>query len=221
MTPIGFVRSPFKEKFGIPRQPGLSRSIKATVVLEKEFSHLDIVRGLENYSHIWLIFSFHQSEGWSPTARPPRLGGNERMGLFATRSPYRPNQIGLSVVKLLEIKRENQQYHLLIEGPDILDHTPVLDIKPYLPEIEAISDARSPWKNDETQIEISFAQEVDDFLSSKPELKEKIIELLSLDPRPRYQTEPQEYGISFENMNIRWSAAGNMFQVIKIENFLK
>ena len=144
-TPIGYVHSPYKEKFGIPRQPGLVTAAQATLRLVAPFDQPESVRGLEGFSHVWLIFVFHgtAAQGWKPTVRPPRLGGNARLGVFATRSTFRPNPIGLSVAQIVDIDAQHGQVSLTLSGCDLLDGTPILDIKPYLAYADALHQARS------------------------------------------------------------------------------
>jgi len=149
-TPIGVIRSPYREKFGIPRQPGLAPNLISRVQLCDEFNHPDTVRGLEHCSHIWLLFLFSETaeKGWSPTVRPPRLGGNKRMGVFATRSPFRPNPLGMSAVKLIAIEEYEGQVELVVSSADLLDGTPIIDIKPYLTYCDSIPTATCEFATD-------------------------------------------------------------------------
>ena len=190
MHPIAHMRSDFPTKFGIPRQSGLVEELRSMIVFEPEYRSEDALRGIEDFSHLWLIWQFSQAvrEGWSPTVRPPRLGGNTRMGVFATRSPFRPNNLGLSCVRLLEV-RHTQEYGtvLLVGGADLLDGTPIFDIKPYIPYSDSRPEATG-----------GFTDRVGDFLLDvkfPPELLEKLpadkqaaaVGVLSHDPRPSYQ----------------------------------
>lgn len=219
---IGIVRSPFKEKFGIPRQPGLT-STPATIELLPAYATADAVKGLDTFSHIWITFVFHgvQQTDWKPLVRPPRLGGNERVGVFATRSTHRPNPIGLSVVALEKIEVTDRGGVILhIRGADLLDGTPVLDIKPYLPYADNIADARA-----------GFAQTVPERLRVRwqsgaltqaenisGEFREMIEDILGFDPRPAYQNEPERiYGVLIGECNIKFRVGGGEVEIISIE----
>jgi tRNA-Thr(GGU) m(6)t(6)A37 methyltransferase TsaA len=211
IEPIGIVHSPFKEKFSIPRQPGLT-NIESTIELLSPFNRMEALQGLKEFSHLWIIFDFHQierSDNLSLTVRPPRLGGNKRLGVFATRSPNRPNQLGLSLVKLVEIKGTQ----LIISGGDFLDQTPVYDIKPYLKEIESIPDAVSGW----TQDLITDRLKVDFHCECEEILKLKITEVLALDPRPTYHEDGyKQYGSRYEQFDIQWVVENNIVIVKEI-----
>lgn len=226
MQPIGFIHSPFDEKFGIPRQPGLA-SIRAEVELIPPFANADAVRGLEHCSHIWLVFVFSATadKGWSPTVRPPRLGGNQRMGVFATRSPFRPNPIGLSCVRLNGIRCEGDSVRLEVEGADLLNGTPILDIKPYLPYADSLPEAEFALASHIERLELpvifsSEAQATCDQqtrLLNQP-LARQISEILQCDPRPAYKKEDGErvYGISLYGLNIRFRIRPEQIDVISI-----
>ncbi|MGE0080608.1 MAG: tRNA (N6-threonylcarbamoyladenosine(37)-N6)-methyltransferase TrmO [Thiohalomonadaceae bacterium] len=225
--PIGVVHSPFKEKFGIPRQPGLVPEVRATLKLLPPFDREEALRGLEGFSHLWLVFVFHAvPEGpWKPTVRPPRLGGNERVGVFATRSMFRPNPIGLSVVELEGFGREDGRLVLHLRGADLLDGTPVLDIKPYLPYVDAIPDARGAYAPSApaTLAEIAFTPEAAAACAAleprHPGLTRLITAVLAQDPRPGYRTEEQgEYGMRLMDVNVRWRAEGEQVTVIGIDD---
>ena len=225
---IGRIHSPYKEKFGIPRQPGLAPSLVSRIRLEKAFASSECVRGLEQCSHIWLVFIFSESvaAGWNPTVRPPRLGGNKRMGVFATRSPFRPNPLGLSAVKLIAIEQNKQGIELVISGADLLDGTPILDIKPYLPYSDSIDDAECGFAE---QIEllaqpVSFSAQAEAAIEQlntelNQPVKQQIIELLRCDPRPAYkkQEHSREYGVKLHNANIRFQVLENEIRVTSIE----
>lgn len=218
VEPIGIIKTCFPEKFGIPRQPLLAPSAKGTLVLHAPFNDPDFVSGLENVSHIWLTFIFHQhvDKGWKSKVRPPRLGGNEKMGVFATRSSFRPNHLGLSVVKLDAISNENQQLCLHLSGVDILDGTPIVDIKPYLPYADSLPAARNDFAQIIPSIKpIGFSLQAQTFCIQYAEkkqldLKRLIIEVLQQDPRPAYHATDvgretgKIYGISLLDCNIRW-----------------
>lgn len=227
LDPIGQIKSPFTEKFGIPRQPGLAPSITSEVILEPKYSSLDAVAGLEHCTHIWLLFIFSQSQdqGWKPKVRPPRLGGNQKLGVFATRSPFRPNPIGLSVVELLSIKMDGKQLILSVRGADLMDGTPIVDIKPYLPYADALPEARfelaeGATKLTQTVVFYELAQLQIKALSPgyPPELSQQIIELLSCDPRPAYQRDEKRiYGVRLYDLDIRFSITPDQIRVFEIE----
>lgn len=208
ITPIGKVRTCFGEKFGVPRQPGLCPSAWGRLEFEPEFRSVDAVRGLEGFSHVWLIFRFHQTaeQGWSPTVRPPRLGGNRRVGVFASRSTFRPNALGLSLCRLEGIDFDGDRAPVLrLGGVDLVDGTPVFDVKPYLPYAEAPSGATGGYAEEAPE-----KLEIDDrgLLSSLPERDGKVIrEVLSLDPRPagRRDEEEREHGVLICGRNVRFT----------------
>lgn len=217
---IAYILSDFPEKFGIPRQSGLVEELEALVVFEPEYRRPEAFRGLEEYSHIWLIWEFSESERgeWSPTVRPPRLGGNTRMGVFATRSPFRPNPIGLSSVRLERVE-EHPEYGkvLRVRGADLMDGTPILDIKPYLPHVDSHPEARGGFagrfEHYGLQVEIPEA-----LMDRVPEQKRKALRgILANDPRPAYQKDPERvYGMSFAGMTIRFRVCGDLLTVCEI-----
>lgn len=220
MKHIAHIENIFTEKFGIPRQSGLV-GVKSRIVLAKEYRDPSIYKGLEDYSHIWILWEFSQNKDvpFSPTVRPPRLGGNTRMGVFATRSPYRPNNIGLSCVKIEKIELHTADGPILwVSGADLMNGTPILDIKPYLPNTDCIPNAKGgfstqvEWK--ELQVEIS-----DELLELLPEAnRETIINLLSQDPRPAYHNDPDKiYGVRYGEQNIRFTVEDNILKVIEIK----
>jgi len=228
LTPIATIRTPFKEKFGTPRQPGLTPSIRATVSFYPEFATPEAVRGLTEFSHIWLIFLFHDNwhSRWQPTVRPPRLGGNKRVGVYASRSPYRPNPIGLSAVRLLAVSEHNGQICLEIEGADLIDGTPIIDIKPYVRYGDCITDAVSGFAATPpaSSYRVSFTAEarrqLDSYRHSHPNLEQQISEVLALDPRPAYRhatADERDYGVLLDSFNIRWRVIEEQFQVVAIE----
>ena len=212
--PVALVHSPYREKFAIPRQPGLV-DIPCTVELLAPFNRPEAVRGLEAFSHLWLTFVFHgvAREGWKPTVRPPRLGGNERVGVFASRATHRPNPLGLSVVKLLEVQCDRSGVRLVVGGADLLDGTPVLDIKPYLPYSDSVPEAVGGYAPESPAacLKVEFSHAAQAFLAQHrhdyPELARLLGQLLALDPRPAYHTDdPQRrYGLSLYDLNIRFS----------------
>ena len=208
---IARVHSDFPTKFGIPRQSGLVDSLRARVVFEPEFRVSEAVRGLEDFSHIWLIWQFSQAvrQDWSPTVRPPRLGGNRRLGVFATRSPFRPNALGLSVVRLEPV--------LHVAGADLLDGTPVYDVKPYLPYADARPEALGGFtaRTPRRRLEVRCPEEL---LARAPEAKrEALLGVLAEDPRPSYQSDPDRlYGMAFAGMEVRFTVAGETLTVVEI-----
>lgn len=220
MITIAHLRSDFPEKFGVPRQPGLVPQLRATVVFEPEFRNPDVVRGLSGFSHLWLIWQFHQAlrENWSATVRPPRLGGQTRMGVFATRSPFRPNPIGLSCVELLDIDWDTALGPVLeVGGADLVDGTPIWDIKPYIPadqNPEATTGFTSVNSNYRVRVQIS-----DELLERVPQQsRDALLGVLAEDPRPAYQTDPgRTYGISFAGHNIRFRVADGVLIVEQIQ----
>lgn len=206
---MGIVRSPFKEKFSIPRQPGLT-SIESTIELLPPFNREEALLGLGQFSHLWVIFLFHANkESDALTVRPPRLGGNTKQGVFATRSPFRPNNIGLSLVKIKSIDKNS----ITVIGGDFLDETPVIDLKPYIKEIECVPDATSGWTEnvDSGPLEVVFDCAVEEGL------RKKIAEVLSLDPRPRFHEDGyKNYGSKFEEVDVHWIVLNNVIHVTKI-----
>ena len=217
---VARIRSDFPTKFGIPRQSGLVSELRARVIFEPACRSPEAVRGLEDFSHIWLIWQFSQAvrEGFSPTVRPPRLGGNRRLGVFATRSPFRPNPIGLSLVRLAEIGQEREAGPVLyVAGADLLDGTPIYDIKPYLP----YADCRPEASGGFTERAPRQALEVD----CGPELLERVpaakraalLGVLAQDPRPSYQEDPERvYGMAFAGVEVKFKAAGGRLSVVSI-----
>jgi len=213
LQPIGIAHSPYKEKFGTPRQPGLI-NVQCSIELLPPYNQMDAFKGLDGFSHIWVSFIFHQAmrDQWQPTVRPPRLGGNEKVGVFASRSPFRPNNLGLSVVKLLNIEQQSNKLSLHVEGLDVIDGTPVVDIKPYIPYVDAIPAATEGFASGapEKKLEVEFTQQAEQQLETieHPEqFRQLVIDVLQLDPRPAYKQsqEQGEYGISLDSYNIRWS----------------
>lgn len=225
-NPIAIIKSPFTEKFGIPRQPRLSPNVKSCVILNAEHSSLDIIDGLEHASHLWLIFVFSEcyEKGWKPKVRPPRLGGNKKLGVLATRSPYRPNPIGISAVKIENIICESGNLHIEVSGADLLDGTPILDIKPYIPYSDAIEEASHQFAGTFTQLHqpIFFSTQAqhacEQHLLDKGEQLSLIIEqILRCDPRPAYHTDSErEYGISIYQWNVRWTINKQRIDILEI-----
>lgn len=221
IEPIAFIRTDFSEKFGIPRQSGRVKELKGEIIFEPKFRHPDALREIEGFSHLWLIFDFslaHKSE-FSPTVRPPRLGGNKRVGVFASRSPFRPNSMGLSCVELVEIKHtENQGDVLVVAGADLLDGTPIYDIKPYLPFTDAKPDAKAGYTlfTNEHRLNVEFKDELLEFL---PEDKRAgAVACLAEDPRPAYQEDCERiYSMAFAGYDIHFKVMGDTLTVIGID----
>ena len=221
ITPIAYIKSDFPEKFGIPRQSGLVEELTATVVFQPPYRAPDALRGLEGFSHLWLIWEFSQArrEGWSPTVRPPRLGGNKRLGVFATRSPFRPNPLGLSCVRLLEIRQDREQGPVLVvSGADLLDGTPIYDIKPYLPYADALPDASGGFAGqvERRLLRVDCPPPLMELI--RPEKREALLAVLAQDPRPSYQSDPERvYGLGFAGMEIRFTVNGDVLTVTAVE----
>lgn len=222
---IAKIRTDFPEKFGIPRQSGRVAELRGEIVFLPEYRSREALRGLEGYSHIWLLWGFSaNSHGeWSPTVRPPRLGGNRRVGVFATRSPYRPNPVGLSVVRLESIELEGKDApRLTVSGVDLMDGTPIYDIKPYLPHADAIEGARGGFSADlaDYALDVDFP---DELLSLLPEDKRAAaVAVLAEDPRPSYQDDPErEYGMSFGGFEIYFKVKDGTLAVVRVEKTAK
>lgn len=220
IRPIAHMKSDFPTKFGIPRQSGLVESLRSTIVFEPEYRNPDALRGLEDFSHIWLIWQFSEAvrTDWTPTVRPPRLGGNTRMGVFATRSPFRPNSLGLSCVKIIGIEQTAENGTVIhVAGADLMDNTPIFDIKPYIPYGDCHPDALGGFTSTagDFLLQVDFPQEL---LALLPEDKqEAALELLSHDPRPSYQAQANRvYGLSFAGFDIRFSVENNVLQVKEV-----
>lgn len=218
--PIAKMRSDFATKFGIPRQSGLVETLRSTIVFEPQYRNADALRGLEDFSHLWIIWQFSEAvrSEWTPTVRPPRLGGNVRMGVFATRSPFRPNAIGLSCVKLIGLEQTQTQGTVIhVAGADLMDGTPILDIKPYIPYCDAHPDALGGFTTnaDDYLLRVIFPPEL---LAQLPEDKrDAAVDVLSHDPRPSYQSDPERlYGLSFAGFDIRFCVENNTLFVKEI-----
>ena len=220
MKVIARIRSEFPEKFGIPRQSGLTPHLYARVVFEKEYRNNEALRGLEGFDYLWLIWEFSENirETWSPTVRPPRLGGNTRLGVFATRSPFRPNPIGLSSVRLERIEHDPENGPtLLISGADLMDGTPIYDIKPYIPYTDAHPDAAGGFAAEpDKTLAVVFSQ---DLLRRLPERHHAAIhEVLAQDPRPSYRADGErEYGLFFAGFNIRFHVQKGILTVTDVQ----
>ena len=221
MRPIAIIKTDFPDKFGIPRQSGLVESLEARIIFKPEFRKADAVRGLEDFSHIWLIWQFSEStrENWSPTVRPPRLGGNVRMGVFATRSPFRPNPLGLSCVKLTEVEQHPKLGPVLhVAGADLMDGTPIYDIKPYIPYADCHPEATGGFTvtTEMPAVKVVFPPEL---LEIVPENKrEALTGVLEQDPRPRHQNSPERiYAMGFGGVTVRFSVDGDTLTVRDVQ----
>ena len=220
MKIIGHIHSDFPTKFGIPRQSGLVEELKAAVVFEPEYRNPDALRGLEDFSHIWLIWEFSGAvrEEWSPTVRPPRLGGNKRLGVFATRSPFRPNPIGLSCVRLEGIELDGDWGPVLhVSGADLMDGTPIFDIKPYIPYADCKPEAAGGFTQtvERTLLRVECSPAL---LEMVPEdRREGLLGVLANDPRPSYQNDPKRiYGMAFAGLEVRFSVREDVLTVVEI-----
>ena len=219
IEPIGIIHSCFKEKFGIPRQSGLVKSATATLELLPPYNVEEALRGIEEFSHLWIVFAFHKSitKKFQPMVRPPRLGGNSRKGVFATRAPFRPNPIGLSVVELESVKGTS----LELAGGDFLDGTPVLDIKPYIPYADSILDANGAFANEtpEAPNTVKFSAEAKAVSQSLETDQQQLIkDVLSYNPRPAYQADDPNriFGTTLFDLDVKWKQSGNMITIISI-----
>ncbi len=217
---IAHIKSDFSEKFGIPRQSGLVEALTAQIIFESEYAVADAVRGLEEYSHLWIIWQFSKAvrDDWSPTVRPPRLGGNTRVGVFGTRSPFRPNPIGLSAVRIEKIEIDDALGPVItVSGADLLDGTPIYDIKPYLPYADCIPEATNGFtgKFSEKTLEVICDEAL---LSAVPENKrEALLGVLSLDPRPSYHNDKDRiYGMNFADVEVKFRTDGDILTVVDI-----
>lgn len=220
IKPIATIRSDLPTKFGIPRQSGLVEELRSTIVFEPEFRNADALRGIEGFSHLWLIWQFSAAvrQGWSPTVRPPRLGGNTRIGVFASRSPFRPNSIGLSCVRLLGIEQTPEGTVLHVAGADLMDGTPILDIKPYVPYSDCHPNASGGFTDTagDFLLKVEFPRHLLDLL---PETKRDAAKaLLSHDPRPSYQRDPERiYGLPFAGFDIRFRVIDDQLTVTEVD----
>lgn len=217
---IAHIKTDFSSKFGIPRQSGLVDELEATIIFEPEYRNPDALRGIEEYSHLWLLWQFSECAGkeWTPTVRPPRLGGNKRMGVFATRSPFRPNPVGLSSVKLLGVeKTEKHGCVLRVAGADLLDGTPIYDIKPYLPYADSHPEASNGFALDEKEgkLTVEFSENLLNLIPT--EKQAALTAVLAQDPRPGYQDIPDRiYGIEFAGFDVRFSVSEEKLKVVEI-----
>lgn len=221
--PIAHIRTDFPEKFGIPRQSGLAAELQARIVFEPRYRNADALRGLEDFSHIWLVWEFsanrHQAQ-WQPTVRPPRLGGNRQMGVFATRSPYRPNPLGLSCVCLESIDYQCADGPVIyVKGADLMDGTPIYDIKPYIKYADSRPDAVCGYVDSlqERSLQVVLPEAVSEKMIDRSRLA-ALVEVLGLDPRPSYHDDPERvYGLSFAGQNVKFRVRDGVLTVIDIE----
>ena len=223
ITPIGFVQTPYKEKFAVPRQPRLVPSARSRLFLSGEANNAESIREIEQFSHLWLLFLFDQNldAGWKPTVRPPRLGGNQRIGVFASRSTFRPNGIGMSAVELLGSGVNDKQHFLELGGVDLVDGTPIVDIKPYIPYSDAILDARGGYASEEPNtLEVTFEQGLASSLSQHQ--MQVIREVLAQDPRPAYKKnrlDNKQYAVKLFDLEIKFQVNTQFVKVTHIEHF--
>ena len=228
LNPIAYIHTEFPEKFGIPRQSGLAPALQGRIVFEQPYRNADALRGLESFSHIWLIWEFSanvrrgavKESEWQPTVRPPRLGGNTPLGVFATRSPFRPNPLGLSCVEVAGLDLETPDGPVIyVKGADLMDGTPIFDIKPYVVYADSYPHASSGFVDalTEKRLEVIFEPEARAEIHDSG-LLQSLVEVLSLDPRPAYQNDPDRtYGLSFAGMNVRFHVCGSTLTVVAVE----
>lgn len=228
ISPIAHIRTPFKEKFAVPRQPGLANAAIGEICFTHDFQKPDFIRGIEQFSHLWLIFGFHKTtrDTHSALVRPPRLGGNQKVGVFASRSTFRPNNLGLSVVELMKVTIDEGVSRLHVKGMDLVDQTPIYDIKPYLAYVDAVPEAASGYAQQAPSqlLSVSFSTQsiaaLEVHKETHPNLQRLIEQVLSQDPRPAYrQAEQQErlYGVKLYEFDIRWRVAGDHCIVEQID----
>ncbi len=228
IEPIGFIESPYKEKFAVPRQPRLVPSAKARVRLVNQSNSPESVRGIDQFSHIWLLFLFDQNldAGWKPTVRPPRLGGNERIGVFASRATFRPNGIGMSAVEVHGVTKEGDQIYLELGSVDLVDGTPIIDIKPYIPYSDSISNAHGGYAEESPeQSHVVFSSDAVQALFDQENGQHQldvIKQVLAQDPRPAYKKnkpDTKEYAVNLFNLNVKFTVSGKLVTVTAIEHF--
>ena len=225
LSQIAHIRTDFKEKFGVPRQAGVVPGLKGKIVFEPEFRNADMLKGLEEFSHLWLIWEFSKNldedgnSRWTPTVRPPRLGGNERKGVFATRSPFRPNPLGLSVVKIEKITEEPGLGPVIyVLGADMVDNTPVFDIKPYIPYADSVPDAKGGFTDSTEYKTLDVVWDKKDEMIPK-EVKCNLENILTNDPRPHYQNDPDRiYGMSYAGYEVKFRVDGDVVNIVDIIN---
>ena len=225
LAAVARIRTPFPEKFGIPRQSGLVPQTLGTIVFEPPYRSPDALRGIEGFSHLWLIWGFDRArqDGWSATVRPPRLGGNTRMGVFATRSPFRPNGLGLSCVTLKDVRLDTPDGPvLLVGGADLADGTPIYDIKPYVPYCDSHPDAAAGFTKEHAdyELEVDFPENLLSLIP--PDQRQALLGVLAQDPRPSYQSDPARvYGVAFGRHNVRFTVDEGVLRVVGVEAYRK
>lgn len=226
LSPIARIRTDFPEKFGIPRQSGIVEELRARIFFEPEFRNPDALRGLEGYEYVWLIWQFsavvqagQDGKSWRPTVRPPRLGGNTRMGVFATRSPFRPNALGLSSVRLLDVAPHTPDGPVLtVGGADLLDGTPIYDIKPYLPYVDAHPQARAGFTDTAPFCTLTVQASPEVLAPVPPDRRAALLGVLRTDPRPGYQHDPTRvYGLQFGGFSVRFTVDGDVLTVLRVD----
>lgn len=225
IEPIGIVRSPYKEKFSVPRQPGLVPSACSEIILQGSANTIEAVRGIEQFSHLWLLFLFDQNleAGWRPTVRPPRLGGNERIGVFASRATFRPNGIGMSAVELKGIRQKGSDIIIELGGVDLVDGTPIIDIKPYVPYSDSLSQAQGGFATDEpATLPVVFTDTALEQLKMDGNAYQQTVirEVLAQDPRPAYKKnkiDTKEYAVHLFNFNVKFTVQDSLVTVTTIE----
>lgn len=224
MQVIAHIRNAFPTKFGLPRQSGLVPELTSTIVFEPAFRVPEALRGIEGYSHLWVIWGFHQAvregedQSWRPTVRPPRLGGNTRMGVFATRSPFRPNPLGLTVVKLLAVADSTEGKVLVVSGADMMDGTPIYDIKPYLPYVDSVPEASGGFTEDTAGYHLQVDCPSVLLTRIPAEHRETLLGVLAQDPRPAYQhDESRVYGLPFAGLDVKFTVKDGVLTVLEIE----
>ena len=223
IEPIAYICTDFPEKFGVPRQSGLAKNLRGRIVFKEKYRNIDALKGLEGFSHLWLIWEFSENRSaqgmWHPTVRPPRLGGNTYMGVFATRSPFRPNPLGLSCVELLSIDIDSSEGPVIyVTGADLVDGTPIYDIKPYIKYAYSHPNALCGYVDhlNERSLNVVFPDELK-MVIEDPSTLSSLIEVLQLDPRPSYHNDPErEYGMSFAGYNVRFTVSGNILNVVSV-----
>lgn len=224
IKPIAFIKTDFKEKFGIPRQSGIIENIMGEIIFEKKYRNPDSLRGIEEYSHLWLIFDFSKNhrDSFLPTVRPPRLGGNKRVGVFATRSPFRPNNLGLSCVKLEGIKKDKDLGNILVvSGVDLLDNTPIYDIKPYIPYCDCKPQAKGSFSDEFKDYKIDVFYDKNIFKNVPNNIKEQIIKIIEQNPKPAYKNQEKTYKFLFSDYEICYFSDCNYAKILNIINIKK
>lgn len=222
IKPIAYIKTEFPEKFGVPRQSGLAKGLRGRIIFEPEYRNPDALRGLEGFSHIWLIWEFsanRTTRDWQPTVRPPRLGGNAHIGVFATRSPFRPNPLGLSCVEMDSIELFTEDGPVItVKGADLMDGTPIYDIKPYIRYADSRQQAVCGYvdKLDERSLKVVFPSELSESIADTSVIP-SLVETLRLDPRPSYHDDPERiYGLSFSGLNVRFKVNGQVLTVVDV-----